>query len=210
MADIELSHDVNILQICNQYPNAIDLPAEPFYSNTNGYNNTRRLKLLVLSHVLAQYKNFQNRTYEEKIEIIMRIENSCANETIRKARGYNLRCVWNNSQFTNVYHTICFNIISVLNDKNNTLIKKILAKKIDLNTIANMSCKELAPEKYEEISKHIDKRVNIEQTIKYTEMHFCKKCKRNQTTVERVQNRSLDESSSFHITCLFCGTKWFT
>jgi DNA-directed RNA polymerase subunit M/transcription elongation factor TFIIS len=82
-------------------------------------------------------------------------------------------------------------------------------KSIDLNTIANMSCKELSPEKYDDLSKQIDRRVNTSLGVKYTELYFCYKCKRNKTTAERVQNRSNDESSSFYITCLFCGTKWF-
>jgi DNA-directed RNA polymerase subunit M/transcription elongation factor TFIIS len=189
------------------YNKAISLPIDPFYIS---YNNIRRLKLIVLSHVLSLNNDFEILPYDHKLLIVTRIENSCANETIRKAREYNLRCVWDNEQFVNIYHTICYNITSILERKNNTLIKKILDKSMDLNIIANMSCKELSPENYTDITKEINKRVNIEQTVKYTEMYFCKKCKRNQTTVERVQNRSLDESSSFHITCLFCGTKWFT
>lgn len=195
--------------------NNIDLPIDPFYmnevnkTNVNDYNKQRRLKIMLMSEILDQFKEYHDLAYNDKIDILMRIENSCTNETIRKAREYNLRCVWDNPQFTKIYHTVCFNITSVLDDVSNTLLQKILNKDLDLNVIAKLPCKDLSPEKYDEIMYRINKRVNIEQTIKYTEMHFCKKCKRNQTTVERVQNRSGDEGSSFYITCLFCGTKWF-
>lgn len=191
----------------NNYINAIPLKFNTFYNNE--YNNIRRLKLIVISHTLGCYSGFKTLHYDQQTDIIKHIENSCANECIRKSRGYNIRCVWDNNQFIDIYHSVSYNIISVLSQENNTLIKKILENTIDLDTIATLSCKELSPEIYDDISREITKRVNTSQTQKYTEMHFCKKCKRNQTTAERVQNRSGDEASSFFITCLFCGMKWF-
>jgi DNA-directed RNA polymerase subunit M/transcription elongation factor TFIIS len=187
--------------------NALPLTINPFYNFE--YNNTRRLKAILISSVLNNYQEFSILPYMEQMEIIITLENSCSNESIRKSRDYNLRCVWDNNQFVDIYHSICYNIISILDKENNTLFKKIMDKSIDLNTIANMSCKELSPEKYDDLSKQIDRRVNTSLGVKYTELYFCYKCKRNKTTAERVQNRSNDESSSFYITCLFCGTKWF-
>jgi DNA-directed RNA polymerase subunit M/transcription elongation factor TFIIS len=163
----------------------------------------------MLDHRLQCLEIFKNMKEVDQLNILIHIENSCANETIRKARGYNLRCVWENPSFINIYHTICYSITSILEQESNTLIGKILNNKINLKHIANMSCKELSPETHDAITFKINKRVNIEQNIKFTEMYFCKKCKHNKTTVERVQNRSGDEGSSFYITCLFCGTKWF-
>lgn len=190
------------------YNNAIPLKFSEFYKNTE-YNDKRRLKLIIFSHTLSYYKEFNNISYDAQTYIIKHIENSCSNETIRKSRGYNIRCVWDNDQFIDIYHTVCYNLISVLSQKNNTLFKKIIDQTIDLDTIATLSCKELSPEKYEDITKEIFKRVNTTQTLKYTEMYYCENCKRNQTTVERVQNRGGDEGSSFHITCSFCDIKWF-
>lgn len=187
--------------------NAIPLPIDPFYLDE--YNNIRRLKAILLSSVLNNYKEFSDLPYSSQIDIIKTLENSCSNESIRKSRDYNLRCVWDNNQFVDIYHSICYNIISVLDNKKNSLFEKIMNKSINLNTIANMSCKELLPEKYDDLSHQINKRVNTTQSQKYTELYFCYKCKRNKTTAERVQNRSGDEGSSFYITCLFCGTHWF-
>lgn len=187
--------------------NALPLPVDPFYNAD--YNNTRRLKAILLSSVLNNYSEFATLHYSEQIEIIKTLENSCSNETIRKSRDYNLRCVWDNNQFVDIYHSICYNIISILDTQNNSLFQKIISKSINLNTIANLSSKELLPEKYDDLSRQINKRVNVSQSQKYTELYYCYKCKRNKTTAERVQNRSGDEGSSFYITCLFCGTHWF-
>ncbi len=188
------------------------LPIDPFYIDKN-YNDLRRLKLLVLADSLNNSEYYRNIQYDEKINYIKIIENSCLDESIRKAREYNIRCVWEEEQFVNIYHSICYKIFSTVNitydTGSNILIKKIFNGDILLDTIASKSYRELCPEKYEEIKKKIDERSNMEENIKYTELYFCKKCKRNQCTASRVQTRSLDEGSSFHITCLFCGNRWF-
>lgn len=204
-----MTQNVNqAVEFRSYYKNAIPLKFDEFYKNPE-YNDKRRLKLIVFSHTLASYEKFKLLSYDIQTDMLKHIENSCANECIRKSRGYNIRCAWENNQFVDIYHSVCYNLISVLSQENNTLIDKILTQEIDLDTIATLSCKELSPEKYEDITKEINKRVNTSQSVKYTEMYYCKKCKRNQTTAERVQNRSGDEASSFFITCLFCGMKWF-
>jgi DNA-directed RNA polymerase subunit M/transcription elongation factor TFIIS len=195
-----------------EFPYAIPLPVDPFYTDI-AYTGLRKLKCILLANKLGQIDRFLELSYEAQIDIIKYIENSCLNETIRKAREYNIRCVWPNIQFENIYHSICYNILTTLDIKSGTgsliLVKKIFDGDIDLNTIASLSCKELCPEKYEEIIEKIDRRCNTKQSIKATTLYFCRKCKRNQCSAERVQNRSNDESSSFYITCLFCGNKWF-
>lgn len=191
----------------NIYKNAIPLPIDPFYKEE--YNCARRLKSIIISDALGKCDEFKALPYSKQVDILIHIENSCTNETIRKARGYNLRCDFSQPQFEYIYHTICYSIICALDQDDNILIKKIINNEVDLNTIAGLSVKDLTPEKYEDITSQVSKRVNTEQSIKFTEMYFCKKCKRNQTTAERIQSRANDEGSSWHITCLFCGTKWF-
>ena len=141
--------------------------------------------------------------------MLIKIEVSCKDETIRKTREQNLRCEWSNSHFNNIYHVVCYNVISLLSDDDDSIIVKLVNGEIDPYSIARLTYKDLSSSKISVIMNKINERANIEQTIKYTEMYYCKKCKRNQTTFERIQNRSGDEGSSFYITCLFCGTQWF-
>jgi DNA-directed RNA polymerase subunit M/transcription elongation factor TFIIS len=188
------------------------LAYDPFYTDPD-YNNMRRLKLILLSSALGNSKLYKQLRFDDKMNYIMLIENSCLNEAIRKAHEYDIRCTWDDFQFEQIYHSICYNILSTIDTTLETssteLVEKIFTDRIDLSTIAKLSCKELCPEKYEEVTKKIEERSNMEQNIKYTELYFCRKCKRNKATAERVQNRSNDEGSSFHITCLFCHNKWF-
>lgn len=199
-------------QIQEHYEKRLPLPFKPFYDDD--YNDIRRLKIMMLTSILLQYESYRNMDYDSQINIVYRIENSCTNEAISLARSNNLRCEWTNEQFVNIYYSVCYVITSVLhedNKDNKDLVEKIINKdnSFDINNIAKLTYRELLPEKYNDITHVINKRINTEHTVKFTEMHFCKKCKKNQTTAERVQNRSNDEASSFQITCIFCGTKWF-
>jgi DNA-directed RNA polymerase subunit M/transcription elongation factor TFIIS len=179
----------------------------------DNYNNLRRIKVILIADKLYANDKFKKISYDKQMKIIECIENSCLNESLRKSKEYNIICIWTNAHFINVYHSICYNIVANIDVnseiKSDYLINKIINNEIDINTIANLTGKELCPEKYKTISKKINERFNTEQVIKYSELFFCKKCKRNQTTTERVQNRSNDEGSSFHVTCLFCNNKWF-
>jgi hypothetical protein len=74
------------------YKDAIPLTFDPFYSD--GYNNTRRLKAIVLSSVLSRYSSFKSMSYDDQINLVIRIENSFLNETIRKSKKYNIRSIW--------------------------------------------------------------------------------------------------------------------
>ncbi len=188
------------------------LPCDPFYTNQE-YNSLRRIKVLLLSEALYNSSLYRNCTFSEKINYLIQIENSCLNEAIRKTREYDIRCTWGEYQFEQIYHSTCFTILSLLNvsvDTGSTeLVTKIFTNKIDLNTIASLSCKELCPEKYEVMTKKIEERADMEEVVKYTELYFCRKCKRNKCKAESVQNRCGDESNTYYITCLFCHNKWF-
>jgi DNA-directed RNA polymerase subunit M/transcription elongation factor TFIIS len=191
------------------FKHSIPLPMEPFYTDIN-YNKIRRARIIMLSDALGINKDFSALNYYEKIQIICDIEQSCLNETIRKANEHNIRCTWINEQFINLYCGICYTIITCIDDRDieSILIKKIIDKTIDAKKLASIPRDKLCPEKYEEINKKIYERNNIKRELKYSELYFCRSCKKRQCTIEKVQTRSLDENFSLIITCLFCGKSW--
>lgn len=196
-----------------EYPNTIPLNIK-FYENEN-YNNNRRLKLILFGECLGKTKIFNNKGLLEildKEHIIKYLERGCLNRAIERAKIYNIRCIWSNDKFINLYHSICYKI-AVNIDKNscinsNYILNKILNNEVDPLQIANMSSKDLCPKKYEKIEEKMQKRNNLERKIKFSEMYTCRKCKRKQTTTERCYNRSLDEGVNLTIRCLFCGNSW--
>ena len=140
------------------------------------------------------------------------LEKGCLNRAIKKAKEYNIRCIWSNPKFIDIYHSICYKV-TINIDKNSSIksdyiINKIINQDINLTDIANMKSKDLCPEKYVHIDEKMFKRTNLKRKIKFSELYRCKKCKRNQTTTERRYNRSLDEGVNLTIKCLFCGNTW--
>ncbi len=188
--------------IKKMFENAVPLPFKTFY--TKEYNDIRRLKLVLISDALNKFERFKVLKLDKKIEIMQEIEYSCVKEASRKANSYDVHCDWENYQYQNIYHSICYTVVSNINDP--TVIQNILNEN-DYN-LAPKSYKELNPKKYEELSTKIEKRINTERMIKATTLFYCKKCKHNETTIERVQLRSNDESSSLRITCLYCNNQW--
>jgi DNA-directed RNA polymerase subunit M/transcription elongation factor TFIIS len=144
--------------------------------------------------------------------IIRNLERGCLNRTINKGRVHNIRCVWSESRFVDLYHNICYKLASNLDTNScinsGAIRERILNGEIDLKNVANLTSKELCPKKYEKIDKKINKRTTLERKVKFSELYKCRKCKRNQCTTERRYARSLDEGTDLTIHCLFCGHSW--
>jgi DNA-directed RNA polymerase subunit M/transcription elongation factor TFIIS len=153
------------------------------------------------------YKTVFNKEY-----IVKKLERGCLNRTIHKSRVHNIRCVWSEPKFVNLYHNICYKLAINLDSdscvKSESIKKKIINQEVQLQDVANMSSKELCPKKYEKIDQKINKRTNLERKIKFSELYKCSKCKRNQCTTERRYARSLDEGTDLTVHCLFCGHNW--
>ena len=208
-----------------KYPNAISLNME-YYNNEN-YNNIRRCKLILFSHCLGDNDSFKKKIDEHyntnnsdkemsykltKDHIIKYLEKGCLNKAINKSKEIDIRCLWDNEKFVNEYHSVCYKVAcnidneSVINS--DYIFNKIINNEISLIDIATMNSKQLCPEKYKKIDEKFSKRNNVEPTIKCSEMYRCSKCKKNQTTTERVYNRSWDEGVSLKITCRYCNHSW--
>ena len=220
------------------FPNAVPLDIK-FYNN-DAYNKLRRCKLILLSECLGNNSDFIEKynkcdkiintmlqmfsikvvktigdyLIKTKQNIIEEIERGCLNTSIQKAKKHNIRCVWTNSSFINLYHSICYktsiniNISSSVQSKHLYNIIMDDQENIKLCDIANMSSKKLCPAKYIVIDEKIKKRLNFEHKVKYSMLYWCSKCKRNQTTTERRYARSLDEGVDLTINCVFCGHSW--
>jgi DNA-directed RNA polymerase subunit M/transcription elongation factor TFIIS len=188
--------------------NTIPLKSE-LYTNLQ-YNNIRRNKILIFGEILSKYAQFKELKYDAKHALICDLERSCYNAAIDKTQD--LIKSWTNSIFENLYHHICFNVISNLDpdsDVNSRYLgDSILNDKILPHLVGKLSSRELCPEKYIEYDENINKRSNSASIVKTTELYTCHKCKRKQCTLENVINRSIDEGTSLVVHCMFCGNSW--
>jgi len=176
------------------------------------YNKLRRCILLLISEILSKYEPFNKLNYKERERIIIEIELSCYNRTIDKSNELMYIKSWDNSKFEYLYRIYTNKITKNLdiNSEVNSeyLVKEIINNNIDLKTIANLNSSSLCPEKSANIINKINIRSNQKLIFKKSNLYTCSNCKMKSATIEQVQIRSLDEASSFSLTCTFCQHKW--
>jgi len=96
-------------------------------------------------------------------------------------------------------------------EKQDTLRKTVLSKKIKPHEIAFMTHQEMYPEKWKKLIdlKQIrDKNKYAPKLDANTDDYTCFKCKSKRCSFYQLQTRSADEPMTTFVTCLDCGTRW--
>jgi DNA-directed RNA polymerase subunit M/transcription elongation factor TFIIS len=199
-------HSKKIKPIRTSYIYSIPLDYSTFYKDKQ-YNNIRRIKLIILSDLLVEKKCIDPKDIKKSTKIIKQIEQSCANQSHQLSVKLDVEPVWDNIQFQNIYHSICYKIFNGI-QQSPIFRNGITNKNINLNTIAEMNNENIFPGKFENIRNKIKQRFSVKRTLKYSELYKCRKCLKNQCTLEKRYNRSLDEGINLTIHCLFCGNSW--
>lgn len=189
------------LRLSVKYPLISD-----FY--TDNYNAIRRSKLILFLDVFGHYDKFRVMRYEDKMNLIARLEKACYNYAIDKAKEKNIQWSWSNIVFQDIYHTPCYKISSNVYStlvRNITLADNILDNKINIERLPYLSSQDICPGMYQDVMSKVEKSKNVELTIKTSSMYTCRKCKQTKCSIENRYNRSLDELTNLTITCLNCG-----
>jgi DNA-directed RNA polymerase subunit M/transcription elongation factor TFIIS len=176
------------------------------------YNTTRRAKITLFTVVLSDYKEYQELSEEQKLLLADKIENSCYNTLLEKAKDENISNTWENPIFEDTYHSICARISSNIDMhnkvKNINLVSSILNGSINIDQLPKLSSQEIFPEKYSEIINKIELSKSASITVKTSSLYRCRRCHQNKCTIENRYNRSLDEGVNLTITCVACGNQW--
>lgn len=96
--------------------------------------------------------------------------------------------------------------------KNTYLLHKVITGEISPENLITMTPVELFPEKWEETIKAnkelLKKQVEGSKSRATTDMFFCGKCKKRETSYYEQQTRSSDEPMTKFIKCVNCGNEW--
>jgi DNA-directed RNA polymerase subunit M/transcription elongation factor TFIIS len=188
--------------INHKYPLSVAFYQKP-------YNRVRRSKIMLFTSSLDPYEKFRSMTKEIREETLCLIERACYNHTIDVAHTENIVASWEDHNFNDIYHSICYKISVNLEPiglvSNPTLAKSLLNGDIDVKQLPLMSSVDMFPQQYTKTLKRIEASKNASQTVKYTTMYTCGRCYKKKCTIENVQNRSLDETGGLIITCVNCG-----
>lgn len=176
------------------------------------YNHYRRAKLMLFSDNFNEHPAYCQLSYAAKWSIIEKIEKACNRVAIGKANEENIPTRWSDESFRDIYHTLCAKISSNISQrgsvKNPYLAKAILNGTINIPDLPKLSSQDLYPAKYVEIIRRIEASKNVTSTKKTSSMYRCRRCHKNECTIENRYNRSLDEGVNLTITCVACGNEW--
>ena len=185
----------------------------PFYLyKNNDYCQTRRLILLLLASILESHPEFKKKLKEEQDNIIIGIELSCYNSTLKKSHDSLIYINWENPKFSYLYQLFCNKITKNLDSESevnsNYLITKILNNEIDICNIADITSDKLCPIKSDNIKQKLLLRNKQKLNHKTSTLYTCRNCKKKEVIIKEYQGRSLDEGSNMSLTCVFCNYHW--
>lgn len=192
----------------SSYVNKFVLPFDLYESDE--YNQLRRAYILLIASLIEEH--LVDKDINEYSDTIIGIEKSCYDHSVEIAEYEMLLPLMSNIQFEHLYRTRITRITKNLDINSEVgddhLINLIISKSIDVNNISKMSPEELSPSRNKQLLDKLTSRRNQKMSLKVSTLYFCKKCKKNETTVRSVQMRSLDEAESIVITCAFCSYMW--
>ena len=172
-------------------------------SNSNN-SDEKRIKMVI------KFDTILNNLRLSKI-----IEKGIYNYTIDTAKSRNITRLWDDRVFYNLYMNKCISIYSNLSKdsyiQNNYLLKNILEKKIDPESVANLSVYDIFPDNWKDLMDKKSKMDELKYKLKpeaMTDQFKCRKCYSRSCSYYEVQTRSGDEPMTQFITCLDCKNRW--
>ena len=143
------------------------------------------------------------------------LERGLFNATLKEAETRNIRRVWENPEFANLYRITAQRVISNLDAssyiQNTRLLKRLQEGEFDPHDVAFMTYSDLYPEAWAHIQEQAVKReakmLEVDKSAA-TDMFRCSRCGKRECTYYEMQTRSADEPMTQFIRCLNCGKQW--
>jgi DNA-directed RNA polymerase subunit M/transcription elongation factor TFIIS len=172
----------------------------------------REIYRQLIMGAMEHYPGWAEQTAENRVAIARRIERSCYNKVIDQCAAVGVTCAWNERRFTDRYSAECYRIIINIDPTSSIgskyLGELILAGKIDLNSISNMTNYELNPESSKAERDEINLRNEQKVEIKVSKTNRCAKCGGRETTMIPYQGRAADEDVNISVKCINCNAVW--
>lgn len=141
--------------------------------------------------------------------IVSNLEKGVYNYSLDSATKKKIVKKWENQYFVQIYLDRVKSIF--INLTNETLLNKIVEKKIKAHELAFMTHQEMNEERW----KALIELQQIKEENKYapkieasTDDFTCFKCKSKECTHYQLQTRSADEPMTTFVTCIRCSNRW--
>ena len=141
--------------------------------------------------------------------IVSNLEKGVYNYSLDAASKKKIVKKWENQYFVQIYLDRVKSIF--INLTNETLLDKIVEKKIKAHELAFMSHQEMNEDRWKELIelKQIKEENKYTPKIEASTDNFtCFKCKSKECTHYQLQTRSADEPMTTFVTCIRCSNRW--
>ena len=141
--------------------------------------------------------------------IVCNLEKGLYNYSLDAATKKKIVKKWENQYFVQIYLDRVKSIF--INLTNETLLDKIVEKKIKAHELAFMSHQEMNEDRWKELIelKQIKEENKYTPKIEASTDNFtCFKCKSKECTHYQLQTRSADEPMTTFVTCIRCSNRW--
>ena len=145
----------------------------------------------------------------ENRNIVSNLEKGVYNYSLDVATEKKIAKKWENQYFVQIYLDRVKSIF--INLTNQTILDKVLEKKIKAHELAFMSHQEMNEDRW----KALIELQQIKEENKYTpkieastDDFTCFKCKSKECTHYQLQTRSADEPMTTFVTCIRCSNRW--
>ncbi len=148
-------------------------------------------------------------------KITTEVEKGIYNYSIDKAKEINVKPLWKNKHFSNIYTNKAISIWVNLNKEsyvnNKRLIDRLIEGEFEPEKLASMKPQYTFPENWKKILDEKNKREKMlyevcKETV--SSMFTCGRCKKKECTYYQLQTRSADEPMTTFVTCTNCGKRW--
>ncbi len=171
------------------------------------------------------FNNYVDETRSKYVKLLMKqlpdeskcreIEKSIYNSTIIYSKTNNIKRLWTNPHFYNIYQAKIRSIYTNINSdsyiRNVSFKKKIMDGEIDCSNISKLSAYDIFPENWKELIDEKLKKDKLKYELKpeaMTDIFKCHRCGSRSCSYYEVQTRSADEPMTQFINCLDCGNRW--
>ena len=167
----------------------------------------------IRTHILTCIQTQFGRLFKKSDQFIL--EQAILKSSFKDASQKKVLKHFDNPLFESLYLASARRLLGNLNTKsyvgNQQLLQKVLQGTLSIDTLADMTAMDYAPQIYAPLRERMNLREQHQlegNKAMATDLFKCGRCHKRECTYYELQTRSADEPMTKFITCLNCGNHW--
>jgi DNA-directed RNA polymerase subunit M/transcription elongation factor TFIIS len=171
----------------------------------------------MINAIMAEMREYVRQMLRDNCEVNLYdlMEKGIYNDTINRARKYNVNTSWDNKRFVQMYFDKVRNMVSNIlpgSSMYSPQLHEIIIHDKKPYLWCTKTPAQLRPDIWQHLVDAKSLRDNYDSTdsvsVSKTNQFVCGRCKKRDCAYYELQTRSADESMTIFVTCLSCGHRW--